>query len=592
MYNQDLFESYTALEYQLKHLREKVSQYETGERYLKLQDDFKKIKNGYIKEIDRLKKELEKARAETKNVRKLWTEAMESFQNEYQAKLDKKDKIIATLRQEIYELKNSNDEKTDKEVMAYEDIVLKLNEKIDTLQEELNHANALLGRDGTNTNIPTSQTPIGKKKRNPNSRTKSNKPKGGQVGHKKSSLEKPDEINEVVNHPLDDDATCPRCGSDNLEFTGEYECRYEIEIKTVVINREHRLYVYECKDCGKRIKSKIPPNLHTETQYGSNVQAMALSLMNTANVPINKVVSLLSGMTDSVIEPSQGYIAKLQSRASKGLRQFRKDLYKKLIDLDILYWDDTVVFANTKRICLRYYGNESIAYYVAHEKKDLKGVIEDDVLTVLKKDAKVMHDHNSINYNKQFKFVNLECCAHILRELQKCYDDTKHPYLLKIKNLIIKTIGDRKRLIESGIMSFDDDYLKNFNDTMKEYLKKGLEDAQKNKDRYTGPEERNVLLRLINYYDNFFSWVTDFELPTTNNLSERSLRSAKVKQRVSGQFDSVKTAGYYADVKTYIETCKRNGINEMIALKRLADGNPYTVSEIFEQRSDCTEAVC
>lgn len=40
---------------------------------------------------------------------------------------------------------------------------------------------------------------------------------------------------------------------------------------------------------------------------------------------------------------------------------------------------------------------------------------------------------------------------------------------------------------------------------------------------------------------------------------------------------------YYALIRTYIETCRRNGINEYQALVRLCDDNPYTVNEIFSQ---------
>ena len=57
----------------------------------------------------------------------------------------------------------------------------------------------------------------------------------------------------------------------------------------------------------------------------------------------------------------------------------------------------------------------------------------------------------------------------------------------------------------------------------------------------------------------------------------------KTKMKVSGQFAFSKTANYYALIRSYIETCRRNGINEYDALVRLCDDNPYTVDEIFSQ---------
>ena len=51
--------------------------------------------------------------------------------------------------------------------------------------------------------------------------------------------------------------------------------------------------------------------------------------------------------------------------------------------------------------------------------------------------------------------------------------------------------------------------------------------------------------------------------------------------KISGQFESEAYADYHALIKTYIETCRRNSINEIYALKRLMEHNPISVREIF-----------
>ena len=70
-------------------------------------------------------------------------------------------------------------------------------------------------------------------------------------------------------------------------------------------------------------------------------------------------------------------------------------------------------------------------------------------------------------------------------------------------------------------------------------------------------------------------------MPPTNNLAERSLRGIKVKQKVSGQYQDIKNAGFFADVKSYIDTCSRNNVPPFQALTRLMEGNPYTLKEIL-----------
>ena len=61
--------------------------------------------------------------------------------------------------------------------------------KIKALSDEVARLTALLNRDGTNTGTPTSKTPLNKKKVIPNSREKTDRPKGGQPGHPKHSME-------------------------------------------------------------------------------------------------------------------------------------------------------------------------------------------------------------------------------------------------------------------------------------------------------------------------------------------------------------------------------------------------------------------
>ena len=52
--------------------------------------------------------------------------------------------------------------------------------------------------------------------------------------------------------------------------------------------------------------------------------------------------------------------------------------------------------------------------------------------------------------------------------------------------------------------------------------------------------------------------------------------------KVSGQFQNISNAEYYASIRSYIETCYRNNVNGHEALIRLIQDNPYTLDEILE----------
>lgn len=496
-----------------------------------------------------------------------------------------KDRILG-YQEQIHDLRrslNKTQKAKDNQKAAYEEQLAEKDAIIKELKNRLEHELALKGHDGTNTGIPTSRTPVNKKKVIPNSRRNTGKKKGGQPGHERHTMEIPsdDEIDEIVAHELNEDECCPECGGQDYIFTGECEVKYEVDIRIDVVRKRHEYYVYECMGCGERFRTGIAPGLRAECQYGPVVQASALSLMNTVNAPINKVRMFLSGLTDGQAAPCEGYIAKLQRRASSALDPFMADLRILLVTRSLVYWDDTVIMINKARGCLRFYGDEGIALYAAHLHKDMESLDDDNILTLLTPQTTVMHDHNKVNYNEKYSFKNIECNQHLQRDLQKSADDTGHPELLELKELISKTIKDRKELTASGVENFEDAYTERFEEQQKDILDRAEKKNRQDFNPYFGQFEQNLIERIREYHDNYFLWIYDFSLPTTDNLSERALRCVKSHMKISGQFESEKTAGYFAKIKSYVETCRRNGINEIQALTRLCEGNPYTVKEIF-----------
>lgn len=494
--------------------------------------------------------------------------------------LELKDRIIG-YQDKIHDLRR-NQKKTLKELkdfydgqMAEKDAIIK------ELSDKYARCVATASHDGTNTGISTAATPIGKKKHIPNLREQSGKKRGGQPGHTKCFLKpfEQQDVTETVAHSMD--GACASCGGklvDNGEIVAKDE--YDVEIRTV--KKRHEYHVCRCTVCGNEARRPIPKNLKEPNQYGSTVQALALSLMNTGNVAINKVRTLLYGMTDGDMLQSEGYIAKLQRRAASGLAMFMADLKTELVNRSLVYWDGTVIMINTKKACLRFYGDETISLYTAHAHKDMVGIDDDGILGLLQSTTSSMHDHNRLNYNEKFFYQNLECNQHLQRDLQKTSDDTGHTWSAVLKKLISRTIHDRKVAIANNETCFQSEYVEEFRRKVKESIAEGWKERKENPARKDAAnDERLLLIRTEKYHDNYFKWVDDFTLPTTNNLSERGLRCIKSHMKISGQFDNVTTARNYSSIKTYIETCRKNGINELTALSRLCAGIPIRVSEVF-----------
>ncbi|MFI3215063.1 MAG: transposase [Eubacteriales bacterium] len=457
------------------------------------------------------------------------------------------------------------------------------NAQIDALKKEILRLNGFCNNDSNNSGTPTSQTPIHKNKRIPNTREKTPNKKGGQRGHSKSKLEtcRDDEITEHIEHVPE---TCPNCGGDIVQTQDEVT-KDEMDYEVVVVKKRHHFHSYRCKECNQTFREVIPNHLKEENQYGTGVKSLSLLLMNMGNVSVNKARKMIYGLSNEELDPSEGFLIKQQKKAAVMLEAFELELKSEILRLPILYWDDTVIMIDKKRACLRFYGAESIALYKAHLQKNKEGLDSDYVLNLLPKDTVVMHDHNRVNYNEAYSFSNIECNAHLLRDLTKIIENQiHHEWAKELKDLINKTYKEREKRIIENIEEYSEREVSDFFAEYSQIMLKGIEE-NKNDTSYYGNEERKLLNRLMDYKDNYFAWVTNFELPFTNNLSERSLRGIKSKMKISGQFQTIEYATYYARIKSYIETGYRNGINEYLALERLCKGMPYTVKEIFQTES-------
>lgn len=249
----NIFEEFMTMRFVIKNQARIIEEFQSGDRYLKLQEDYRRVTKGYIKEIQRLRNENSIAHAQAITTRNMWTDECEEIWNKHLKEIKKKDALIHKLEDKIWNLMRKSDEKLAKTIEEYEDKIFEKDCIIDEIKAELAHAQAILDRDSTNTNLPTGQTPPGKKKHVPCSRRGSGKKKGGQVGHERHMLEEPapEEITDVIDHELSEDNYCPTCGSEEWTFTGEYDERYEYEVEVITKKILHKFWMYRCNKCGE-----------------------------------------------------------------------------------------------------------------------------------------------------------------------------------------------------------------------------------------------------------------------------------------------------------------------------------------------------
>jgi transposase len=77
---------------------------------------------------------------------------------------------------------------------------------------------------------------------------------------------------------------------------------------------------------------------------------------------------------------------------------------------------------------------------------------------------------------------------------------------------------------------------------------------------------------LLNYETETLRFLTDTEVPFTNNQGENDIRMTKLQQKISGCFHSQEGADIFCRVRSYLSTCRKNQVSATQALTLLFEG--------------------
>ncbi len=125
------------------------------------------------------------------------------------------------------------------------------------------------------------------------------------------------------------------------------------------------------------------------------------------------------------------------------------------------------------------------------KKKDKEGLDQDSILTLLGKETVIVHDHNIVNYNDEYEFQNVECCVHLIRDLQKVIDNLQHEWTENMIRLIIESYKKRESILGLDVMQVELDY------DME--LSHGEVENLNDKNAYNTDKEKVLLKRLYEY---------------------------------------------------------------------------------------------
>ena len=540
MFNSN-FEYVSNLQYQVRHLSERVKAFESGEKYVRMRAEHKDHIAVKDREIRKIKLELAAANSQVVTVRKSWLQVIDDLEKERDKELQAKDREIETLKKRLLEteikLESTRETLRDKSRELYQALT--------DLEEERGKNQKLMAqisRDYENSSIPSSMKPNHKKISN--NREKTDRKPGAQPGHKGHRRKRLTPTNTIHIPAPPEYADSP-----DYRETGKTITKQLINIRMSVIVDEYSTPEYRHIKTGRRVHASFPDNVVNDVNYGGSVKAFAFLLNSRYCVSTDKTRELLSELTGGELEISNGMINGLCKVFSEKTQAERKAMFNDLLLSPVMNVDFTTTRVNGSSaqalVCATLYR----VMFFARERKGHEGVKASPIEDY---QGIMVHDHDRTFYS--YGGAHQECLSHPLRYLKdSMVNEPGLAWNKLMRELLQEIIHYRNGLGPEAVP--DPEIIKGYEDRYQEILRLAREEYE-----YEPPSKYYVdgylYKRLGNYKDNHLLCLYDLRVPTSNNLSERLLRVFKRKQKQSMTFRSHDNLSYFYDCLGVIETSR------------------------------------
>jgi transposase len=390
-----------------------------------------------------------------------------------------------------------------------------------------------------------------------NSREKSGRKPGGQKGHGGSSLKMSKSPDETIKYfPK----YCKQCGEEfNAGSVSELHGRkQEIVIPPIRPKYvEHRSYSCCCHNCNTKTSGDLPSYLKANIQYGKNIQALMSYLSVYQYLPSNRIKSFFNDVMNIPI--SEGTIYNILESMSKKAEPVYKTIEGLIAKSRVVGGDESGVKINGDKAWFWVFQNSLLTYIKVTSSRAYESIVE--TFPNGFPDSVYVSDSLAAQLKISTKSKQL-CLAHLLRELSNFEQAFNCTWSPEMKQLFKSAISHKKEMSINDYFQVGE-RVKEFENKLTGLLE--LDCSNKHK------KQKAFVNRLLKNRNNIFTFLYYHEVPPDNNGSERAIRNAKVKMKISNQFKSFDFANHYAVIRSVIDTTIKNSNDVFTALTYLAE---------------------
>jgi transposase len=447
-----------------------------------------------------------------------------------------------------------------------------LRAQVTALLARVQELEARAAKDSHNSGKPPSSD--GLQRRTKSLRRKSGKKPGGQLGHRGETLHLVATPDAVVEHRA---AVCTACQAELDEAPVVARERRQVQEMPAVrlLVTEHQALHVRCPRCQAVNVGTFPSEAPSRAQYGPQLRALAVYLVEEQLVPLGRVQQLLRDLVG--VPLGRGTLVRWIQQASALLAPVEVELTAALRRAPVLHSDETGVRRGGRLAWVHVASTRRLTRYAVHAKRGHEAT---DAMGILADYTGVSVHDGWKPYQRYTTCRHALCTIHHLRELTFVEEQYQQPWAAEMKGLLLGMKAATEQTRAEGLPQLPTAIRQAFVTRYRALLAAGHaanpppERRPRQRGRVKQTPAQNLLERLWLGQEQVLAFLDDLTIPFDNNQAERDLRPLKMQQKVSGCFRSDPGADAFARLRSYLATLRKQGQPLLAALQTVFAGRP------------------
>jgi transposase len=335
---------------------------------------------------------------------------------------------------------------------------------------------------------------------------------------------------------------------------------------------EHQVLQACCPRCHSLSSGEFPAGVTQPVQYGPRVKALAVYLQEYQHLPFARLQEFFRDVLQLPL--SAGTLAQARDACAKRLESTANAIKQALIQAAVVNFDETGIRVGGQTHWLHVASTPDLTYYAVQAPRGQKAMQAIGILPAFRGTAV----HDALAAYLAWTCQHSLCNVHLLRDLTAAGEITDQTWPKQISELLLTIKAAVEQAQTAGQVQLTPQYANDFLARYQHLIEPALQanpappPVRGRQGRQRQGPLRNLLLRLKIHQTAVLAFMYDFQVPFDNNLAERDLRMAKVRQKIAGGFRSARGAEIFAILRGYISTLRKQHQNVLAALQCVFDG--------------------